>query len=260
MAVLGSRMQPSGPREPEVDSAVAGFRALQAADDRRLRRDALVHRHLGLARSLAERYVGRGIPRDDLHQVAVLGLVRAIDRFDPDRGAAFSSFAVPTILGEVRRHFRDHGWTVSVPRHLQELRQRADRVVSRLEQELGRRPSLTETASSLDADPDDVLLALDGIRSCYRPASLEAGTADVLAGHDPDPMDRQDTSLVVRGLLEQLPERQQRVVVLRYWAGLTQREIADRVGCSQMHVSRLLRRSLDHMHAAVVSPVEDANQ
>lgn len=253
-------MQPSGPREPEVDTARTGSGALQAAADRRRRRDALVHHHLGLARSLAERYVGRGIPRDDLHQVAVLGLVRAIDRFDPDRGVAFSSFAVPTILGEVRRHFRDHGWTVSVPRHLQELRQRADHAVSRLEQELGRRPTLAETARALDADPDDVLLALDGIRSCYRPSSLPAGTADALADDDPDPMDRQDTSLVVQGLLEELPERVQRVVVLRYWSGLTQREIADRVGCSQMHVSRLLRRSLDHMHAAAVSSVEEPNR
>lgn len=219
------------------------FAAYQRSGDRDLR-DALVRRHLGLAHTLAERYTGRGVARADLHQVAAMGLIKAVDRFDAQRGTSFSSFAVPTILGELRRYFRDHGWMIRVPRRLQDLRQRSDAATARLEQRLQRRPTLAETAAELDEDPDSVLLALDGLRSCYRPDPLAAGASI----EDPDePATRAVALLLVRDLMAELPRRQQELLVLRYWHGLTQAEIADCVGISQMHVSRLLRTAMGSM-------------
>lgn len=230
------------------------FRDYQRTGGRELR-DQLVRRHMGLAEALAERYTHRGVPREDLRQVAMVGLLKAIDRFDPERGNAFSSFAVPTVLGELRRHFRDTGWTVRVPRRLQELRQEADTAVARLEQRLGRRPTLVETAVELDEEAETVLLALDGLRSCYRPASLDTDAVDAVAA-TPGPADRVDVALDIDRLLCDLPERDRRIVVLRFWGELTQQEIADHMGISQMHVSRLLRRSLQQMHDHHVGAAE----
>lgn len=233
------------------------FAAYRRTGDRDLR-DDLVRRHLGLAHSLAERYTGRGIAGADLHQVAAMGLIKAVDRFDPQRGTAFSTFAVPTILGELRRHFRDHGWTIRVPRRLQELRQRADAAAGRLEQRLQRRPTLAETATELSEDPDSVLLALDGLRTCYRPSPLATDASIV----DPDePAARAVSHLLVRDLMVRLPRRQQQIVLLRYWSGLTQDEIAERIGLSQMHVSRLLRQAIASMRQAVdEADVSDRNR
>ncbi len=168
------------------------FRQLRASGDRRLR-DRLVREHLGLAEAMAHRYRGRGVPVDDLVQVATIGLIKAIGRFDPDRGTAFSSYAVPTILGELRHHFRDHGWTVNVPRRLQELRQRADAAAEVLAQRLGRGPTAAEVATFLDEDRDNVLLALEGLRSAFSPGTVDSGTAEALPdptrdpGRGPDP-------------------------------------------------------------------------
>lgn len=233
--------QPSG---RETDDA-ARFRELRRTGDRRLR-DDLIDEHLGLATAMAQRYEGRGVPLDDLVQVATIGLLKAVVRYDPDRGPAFSSYAVPTILGELRHHFRDHGWTVSVPRRLQDLRRRADSTAARLAQERGHQPTVTEVADDLGEDRDTVLLALDGLRTAYAPGTLDTGTIESLAS-GAAPQERAEDRVLVRRLLATLPERERRVVVLRYWGGLSQQQIADRVGCSQMHVSRLLRRSLAAM-------------
>ena len=242
------RSQPSG---HEADEAMR-FRELRRTGDRRLR-DELVEDHLGLATAMARRYEGRGVPTDDLVQVATIGLLKAVLRYDPDRGPAFSSYAVPTILGELRHHFRDHGWTVSVPRRLQELRHHADAAAARLAQEHGREPTVTEVAEALDEDCDSVLLALDGLRTAYTPSTLDTGTAEGLTAGAP-PQDRADDRVLVQRLLASLPERQRRIVVLRYWGGLSQQQIADRVGCSQMHVSRLLRRSLGNLRELARDP------
>lgn len=227
------------------DGATCAFRELRRTGDRSLR-DRLVEEHLGLAEAMARRYDRRGVPFDDLVQVATIGLLKAVTRFDPDHGAAFSSFAVPTILGELRHHFRDHGWTVNVPRRLQELRHRADATAERLAQQLGREPTADEVAAELGEDRDNVLLALEGLRTAYTPAPLDAATTGPLAAADHD-REHVDDRMVVDDLLQALPERQRRIVVLRFWGGLSQQQIADRVGCSQMHVSRLLRRSLATM-------------
>lgn len=221
-------------------------------------RDALVDRYWALAEGLARRYAGRGIDGEDLHQVALLGLVRALDRFDPARGVAFSSFAAPTILGELRRHFRDHGWMVHVPRRLQELRLQADEVRERLGQERGRTPTWAEIASACDASPDEVAMALDGLRSAYRADSLDQrSTGTVRAASEPVE-DEVIRAVLVASLLSTVPERDRRILVLRFWEGRTQEQIAERVGLSQMHVSRRLRASLGRMRRALVSAGQEA--
>lgn len=226
------------------------LRELHHHRDRAIR-DELVRRHLPLVRSLCRRYLDRGVELDDLAQVGVIGLLKALDRYDPERGVAFASFAVPTVLGEIRRHFRDHGWSVKVPRGLQELRQRADRARETLAQRLGRQPTTREIATCLGVAVDEVLLALDGIRSCFRPDTLDEAPVDT-AIDDLDVGERVALAELVRDALRSLPARQQEIVRLRYGLGLTQQEIADRVGVSQMHVSRLLRSSHDQLRTMLV--------
>lgn len=217
----------------------------------RARRERLVDDHIGLAHALAARYRRRGIPREDLEQTAVVGLLKAADRFDPHRGCSFTSFAVPTILGELRRAFRDTGWMVKVPRRLQELRMRAETRRRRLEQQLGRPATVDEVATALGEPREVVAMALDGLRSCYRPDELDGVELDRAA----DGGTSWEDVLLVEGLLAELPEREQRIVVLRFWAGWTQQEIAEDVGVSQMHVSRLLRASLARLHELAVADV-----
>ena len=239
---------PTSDQSRTTADAGCPFRQLRRTGDRRLR-DQLVADHLGLAEAMAGRYAGRGILHEDLVQVATIGLIKAITRFDPDHGAAFSSFAVPTILGELRHHFRDHGWTVNVPRRLQDLRRRADAAAATLAQDLGRAPTADEVAARLGEEPDTVLLALEGLRTAYAPTSIDTGTAESLPAPSHDTA-RVEDRVVVDELLAALPEREQRIVVLRFWGDLSQQQIADRVGCSQMHVSRLLRRSLAALQEA----------
>lgn len=236
------------PSDEPSTSAADPFRTYRQTGDRTVR-DALVEEHLGLAEAMARRYEGRGVPLDDLVQVATIGLLKAVTRFDPDHGAAFSSFAVPTILGELRHHFRDHGWMVNVPRRLQELRGRTDRAAAELAQRLGREPSADEVASHLHEDRDTVLLALDGLRTAYMPGTLDTGAGDGIPSTT-RAHDHVEDRVVVEELLGVLPDRQRRVVALRYWGGLSQQQIAARVGCSQMQVSRLLRRSLASLQDA----------
>ncbi len=214
-------------------------------------RNALVEAHLGLARSLARRFSGRGEPLEDLEQVAFEGLAKAVERFDPDRGASFAAFAVPTVVGEIKRHFRDHTWATKVPRAAKELATRLATASELLTSHLGRAPRVAELAAELGVSEDAVIEALDA-RAAYRPSSLATPTdgddgrtlEDALGATDRE-YGRVDARLTVGRLLDSLPVRERRILELRYFEELSQDEIASRVGISQMHVSRLLRRVLE---------------
>jgi RNA polymerase sigma-B factor len=217
-------------------------------------RDALVERYMPLARRLALRYRNTSEPLDDLMQVAAMGLIKAIDRFEPGRGTAFSSFAVPTILGELRRHLRDHSWTVRVPRDTQELSQRLDKASDRLAADLGRAPTVGELAAELGTSEEQLLDAHQA-RHAHSPASLEAPVgsedgllvlADVL-GADDDRLERAEAAVLVDHYLDALPPRSRAILRLRFQQELMQREIGDLMGLSQMHVSRLIRQSLEDL-------------
>jgi RNA polymerase sigma-B factor len=211
-------------------------------------REAIVARYLPLARHLARGYSGRG-DIDDLHQVASLGLLKAIERFDPGRGLAFSSFAVPTILGELRRYFRDHGWMIRVPRDLQERKQRLDSVTEQLTAELGRSPTIADLAAAADASPEQVLDAL-GTVTAHFPDSLDRPGQDaddpleLTPGYDDPGFEHAEDRAIVDGLLHRLPDRQRVILQLRFQEDLTQAEIGGLLGVSQMQISRMLRRSI----------------
>ncbi len=220
----------------------------------RVARDHLVEELMPLVRSLARRYAGRGEPLEDLVQVGAIGLIKAIDRFDLERGVELSTYAVPTILGEIRRHFRDRSWGVHVPRRMKELSLRVSRVVDDLSSELGRSPTVAEIATAAEVEEEDVIEALETARA-HTPTSLsipvdasgELTLIDLL-GEDEVGYEALELGSVVRTGLDELDERERRIVVLRFLHGLTQSEIAAELGISQMHVSRLLRRSLAAMH------------
>jgi RNA polymerase sigma-B factor len=212
-----------------------------------------VERYAGLAVSLARRFDQRGVPLDDLIQVAQLGVLNAVTRFDPDRGAAFTTFATATVLGELKRHFRDKTWAVRVPRGVKELHIRVGPALAELRQSLGRSPTIGELAQRLDTSEDDLLEAMEA-GAAYRPDSMDAASreGDKPSLGDQLSADEGDADLVteritVRTLMAQLPDRERTVVYLRYFEDLTQAEIAERVGVSQVHVSRLLRRALDRL-------------
>jgi RNA polymerase sigma-B factor len=219
----------------------------------RSHRDEMITRYLPLARSLAGRYRATDEPFEDLVQVASVGLVNAVDRFDPERGTAFSSFAVPTILGELRRHFRDRTWALRVPRERQELYLRIERARDALTMELGRQPTLAELAESLDASSEELLQALE-LNVAYRADTLEAADpdedADRMPGRIDDGYERAEDRAVLDTLLRTLAPLDAEIVLLRFHEDLTQDEIARRVGVSQMHVSRVLRRSLIRLREA----------
>ena len=248
--------------QPASEGRAAEDRAERTREDRRLlvayhrggdptAREALVERFLPLARQLARRYQRAGEPLDDLVQVASLGLLKAIDRFDPARETAFSSFAVPTILGELKRHFRDKGWSVRVPRDLQELAVRVDRVGEEIAREVGRAPTPAEIAERIGSTTEAVLEAREAA-GAYRAVSLdrprdeeddEAGIADAVGAEDPGFRLAEDSATVER-LMRVLTDREREVLRLRFEEDLTQSEIGVRVGVSQMHVSRLIRQSV----------------
>jgi RNA polymerase sigma-B factor len=224
-------------------------------------RDALIERFLPLARQLARRYQRANEPFDDLVQVASIGLVKAVDRFDLERGVAFSSYAVPTILGELKRYFRDTGWAVHVPRGVQERVLRVDQVASRLSGSLGRSPSVAEIADVMELSVEQVLEAMDAAHA-YDAISLEA----TRGGHEEGDTHAESLGVVeerfelieyeetIDRTLRALPERDRHVLQLRFAEDLTQSEIAERIGVSQMQVSRILRRALARLQA-----VADAN-
>jgi RNA polymerase sigma-B factor len=218
-------------------------------------RDELVERHRALALHLSRRYRAHD-EREDLEQVACLALVRAIERFDPARGVAFSSFAVPTIAGELKRYFRDLGWAVRVPRSLQELGQRLAPAAEELARELGREPTARELAERCETTIELVLEARS-LASAHRPDSLnrptdpdssaDAETGDRAVRYLETGYDEVETATDVDALLAHLPDRERLILTLRYRGDLTQREIADRVGLSQMHVSRILRTTIEQL-------------
>lgn len=221
----------------------------EAESARTAAREELVRRHLPLAEHCARRFRHRGEPADDLLQVATVGLILSVDRYDASRGVAFSSFATPTILGEVRRYFRDHGWTIRVPRRLQELRLRMSDTGEELAQTLGRSPTPSELAAALGCDVDEVIEALESAHA-YSPLSLDGdddedgpSLRDALGGPDAA-LARAELRASLRAVIDTLPDREKRILELRFFRQLTQSEIAREVGVSQMHVSRLLARTL----------------
>jgi RNA polymerase sigma-B factor len=235
--------------ETEIQALIV---AACAGDERA--RELVLENYLPLVRAIASRYAGRGEPLDDLVQVGSIGLVLALKRFEPERGIPFKGFAIPTIVGEIRRHFRDRAWALHVPRRLKELSLRLSRTVEQLTGELGRSPTVTELAKALGVAEDEVVDALDvtnaystrslsesqfkdGDDESYRPVfgQEEAGYAEI-----------EEVAVVEEGL-SALDERSRRIVELRFFDGRTQAEIAAEVGISQMHVSRLLRQALDVM-------------
>jgi RNA polymerase sigma-B factor len=211
-------------------------------------RSRLVEAHIGLAHHLARRFVYRGESYDDLVQVGSLALIKAVDRFDPARGVEFTTFASKTILGELKRHFRDKGWAIRAPRRLQELYLELNHSVASLSQELGRSPTIAELASDTGASEEHVLEALEAGQS-YRSTSLDGSGPDdeglgSRLGVEPKEMGTVEWRATLEPYVQSLPEREQTILRLRFVVGLTQSEIASHLGISQMHVSRLLTRSL----------------
>ena len=230
----------------------AELATLEKGDPRRERlREILVEEHLPLVRHFARRFSNRGEPFDDLLQVGTLGLIEAIDRFDPTRGVEFLSFAVPTITGEIKRHFRDQGWSVRVPRRLQELHLSLNAAVGELAQKNGRAPTPSELAELLGIPREEVLEGL-AVANAYRSSSLD----ERLSGEDDSPtlaatLGEEDAALEgveyresLQPLLATIPARERRILMLRFFGNMTQSQIAADIGISQMHVSRLLSRTL----------------
>ena len=223
-------------------------------------RERLVTRFLPLARQLARRYGAAGEPIDDLVQVASVGLVKAIDRYELDRGTAFSSFAVPTILGEIKRHFRDAGWTMRVPRAIQERRIKVNRAIPALTGKLGRSPTPAVIAESIGATSEEVLEALEAAVA-YEPVSLDtsAGSdeddetwAQSVGAEDPG-FELVEHSATLAPAMQALPDRERIILHMRFVEDMTQSQIADKIGISQMHVSRLIRKALETVRDATVA-------
>ena len=217
--------------------------------DRAKLRDKLVTGYLPVVQHIARRFAGRGEPVDDLEQAGTVGLLNAVDRFEPDRGIDFLSYAVPTITGEVRRHFRDRTWSMRVPRRLKDLQSSINGAVGPLSQQLGRAPRPSEIAAHLGIATEEVVEGLDA-QQAYRSSSLDElvsgadttltetlGTADA-------ELEKVEYRQTLAPLLDELPERERTILVLRFFGNMTQTQIADRVGISQMHVSRLLAQTL----------------
>jgi len=261
-----------------VDTGVGGLRTTReqsmelfaelTADDvdaaRRIEcRDALVHLHLPLVEHCARRFRNRGEPFDDLLQVGTIGLLKSIDRFDLDRGVEFSTYATPTIIGEIKRYFRDKGWAIRVPRRLQELRMQIGTTTAELIQELGRSPTPRELAATIGCSVEEII---EGIESgnAYSTLSLDAtddsgddGGVSMLEmmGLDDEELEQVEIRESIKPLLEALPAREKRILLLRFFRNKTQSEIAAEIGVSQMHVSRLLTRTLDELRASLQESV-----
>jgi RNA polymerase sigma-B factor len=238
-------------RTHELFTELAAATAAGEEDQRRRVRDELVKLHLPLVEYLARRFRNRGEPLDDLVQVATIGLIKAIDRFDLERGVEFSTYATPTIVGEIKRHFRDKGWAIRVPRRLQEMKLSLTKATAELSQRNGRAPTVAELAQHLELSEDDVLEGLESANA-YSAVSLDApelGDSDAPAvSHSLGAIDEALEGVVYREslkpLLEQLPEREKTILMLRFFSNMTQSQIASDLGISQMHVSRLLARTL----------------
>lgn len=240
----------------DIPHRVKALRALtpRTPEANRLR-DEVINQCLPLAEHIARRFEGRGEPKEDLLQVARLGLINAVDRFDPEMGSDFVSFAVPTVMGEVRRHFRDTGWAVRVPRRIKEIHLAVGKAVGALSQRLGRAPTAPEIAQDLGVALEDVESAMLA-GSAYSTSSLEAPAtsnpdhtplSESIGDYD-EALSQVDDHEALRPLLAELPERERAVIMLRFFGNQTQTQIAQQLGISQMHVSRLLARTLKQLH------------
>ncbi|MGW0366078.1 RNA polymerase sigma factor SigF [Streptomyces sp. NPDC002990] len=268
----GAAAAPAAPAEPMVQSAPvfpvtaalpdprdrSGARSLfielrampEGSLERAELRNRLVRMHLPLVEHLARRFRNRGEPLDDLTQVATIGLIKSVDRFDPDRGVEFSTYATPTVVGEIKRHFRDKGWAVRVPRRLQELRLSLTTATAELSQQHGRSPTVHELAERLGISEEEVLEGLESANA-YSTLSLDVPDTDDESPAVADTLGAEDEALEgveyresLKPLLEGLPPREKRILLLRFFGNMTQSQIAQEVGISQMHVSRLLARTL----------------
>jgi len=222
-------------------------------------RDGLVRLHLPLVEHCARRFRNRGEPFEDLVQVGTIGLIKSVDRFDTERGVEFSTYATPTIIGEIKRYFRDKGWAIRVPRRLQELRMQISSATAELTQSLGRAPTPSELATAIGCSVDDVI---EGIESsnAYSTLSLDAGDSteegsmsmlDTM-GVDDVGLEHVELRESLKPLLESLPAREKNILMLRFFKNMTQSQIAAEVGVSQMHISRLLNKTLEHLRASLV--------
>jgi RNA polymerase sigma-B factor len=248
---------PTGPRHPayavpaaSASDLLTAMAAAPSGRQRSLLRDRAIEAWLPLARHLAHRYSGRGEPTDDLVQTATVGLIKAVDKFDPERGVDFAGYAIPTIIGEIKRHFRDRTWSVRVPRRLQELRLAITEANATLTHSLGRSPQVADIAVHLGITEEEVLEGLEGARA-YNATSLSTpisadGTTELgetLGGEDHE-YEIAETRVALGPALATLDEREQKILTLRFYGNLTQSQIADQIGISQMHVSRLLTKAL----------------
>ena len=222
-------------------------------------REQLVEAHLPLVEYLARRFRNRGEPLDDLVQVATIGLIKSVDRFDLERGVEFSTYATPTIVGEIKRHFRDKGWAIRVPRRLQELKLSLTKATSELSQKNGRSPTVAELAQHLGLSEEEILEGLESANA-YSAVSLDApdggdddspAVADSLGMMD-DALEGVEYRESLKPLLEQLPPREKKILMLRFFGNMTQSQIAGELGISQMHVSRLLARTLAQLRQGLL--------
>jgi RNA polymerase sigma-B factor len=216
-------------------------------------REELIERHLPLVRSLARRYSGRGESLEDIEQVGAIGLIKAIDRFELSRDVSLATYATPNVVGEIKRHFRDKGWAIRVPRALQELNASMSGAIERLTGKLSRSPSIAEIAAELKTTPEEVLEAME-VGSAYSTVSLSTGPSgeeelDPLEtiGEEDQGFERSEDRVSLEPALDRLPEREREILRMRFEDGLPQTQIAQAVGLSQMHVSRLIRKSLAEM-------------
>lgn len=246
----------AGTQKARVD---VRFYEYRAGGDRDVR-NQLIEEHRWLAVHCAQRFAHKGEPLDDLVQVAMLGVLKAVERFDPEYGVVFSTFAVPTIVGELRRHFRDTTWAVHVPRRLKDLHHTVNVAVTELGQSLGRSPTVDEIADRAGVPVEEVLETLEAGRSYSRvplaPPNSDESDNEPNLGEVDRQMEAAEARMTVAGLMAVLPERERRIVELRFLGGLTQSQIADRVGVSQVQVSRLLRASLAKMNRTLVGATD----
>jgi RNA polymerase sigma-B factor len=231
-------------------------------------REQLIEQYMALVRSLARRYSHRGEPFDDLVQIGSIGLIKAIDRFDLSRGVELTTYATPNIIGEIKRHFRDRGWAVRVPRGLQELNVKLSKLVEQLTVQLGRSPTVPELAKAAGAEEEEVLEALESGRA-YTSLSLSVGSTGE-DGEEVDPLESlgeieheyevsEDRAVLEPGF-RVLDDRERRILHLRFFEGLTQSQIAQQVGISQMHVSRLIRRALEKIRDEIAADELDPDR
>jgi len=256
--------RPSGEETKRLSAEYfATFRDETASDaERDTARDSLVHLHLPLVEHCARRFRNRGEPYEDLVQVGTIGLIKAVDRFDLGRGVEFSTYATPTIIGEIKRYFRDKGWAIRVPRRLQELRLQIGATTAELTQSLGRSPTPRELAESIGCSVEEIVEGLESSQA-YSTLSLDAGSDDADGGSglsmleamgvDDQGLEHVEIRESVKPLLENLPAREKKILLLRFFKNMTQSQIAEEIGVSQMHVSRLLSKTLEQLRHSLES-------